>query len=1248
MPRRVVSRGALAFGVALGLLMVSGSAGAQSGETAQPAAPTNVRVVAESRGSVTVAWDAPEPQDGRPSPGGYRVLYRLAASEPGADPSPPSFWHFRSFGAGARQGRVTGLMNGRWYEVTVASTGGDWAEETILARPGAGPPGERPPGRPVEAVIDDASLGSLTVAWEPPADDGGSVVTGYEVWYVVDDDRWAEDVPWVMSGGTLDAGVREHTISGLVDYRSYVVVVAAVNEAGRGLLSRDLWGVAGRDALKPPAAPTSVRLVGEGDGSVTVAWDPPEAAEGQARPASYTVYYWLAAVEPGSNPSVPAGELIAVGFGADVREGTVSGLTNGVWYELRVQSRLGHWARERVFARPGTGLPDERLPGAPTAFRVVEEGSGSVTVGWEPPAEDGGSAVTGYEVWYRHGEASTGGGSWVQSGEALGPDTREHAISGLVDLEEYRVTVAAVNDIGRGPFVGDLRALAGRADLDPPAAPANVRLAGEGDGSVTVAWDAPEPENGRPLPKGYRVLYRRASSEPGSVPDRSGWYASPTFGADSRSGTVSGLRDGVWYELRVQARHGEWSEEVLLVRPGAGPDDAPLPGAPADLTVLAEGSGSVTVGWDPPAGDGGSAVTGYEVWYRHDEATAGEGSWVRSGEALGPDARRHVVSGLVDYRAYEVTVAAVNEVGRGLFALAWATANRDDLDPLRLIADHRFARFYTQGTDTWEVWVCDVADGRRRIDLTRTVAMLNREVSPYFRWLSGGRYRLAFVEGGTVKAGAGKSSEWAVDYECEELAAGESVSKADGALIVHDKEGLISTGGSGAHTGTYVDGVWQLHRGTFADTGRAVHLTAGAVLATSAYCGNCPYPSHIGLDTVAHEIGHALGWPHSYGGNRPQLNEASRERGFEIDEYDNPMDRISGGPVEPQLGKHGLEAGTVAVNRYAAGWIDIEDVAVHLEPYGSYLLAPIGRSGTQMLVLPVGEPGHFISLGARVARGYDAGIPAEGVEVYRVDQRASACREGTETDPPDRLRCTGLGRRIQPVPAAENSGRPVIELTDHVYGPGEGLTVEGFRVEVTERVEGRFRVWVGNPYRGTFADDERNVHERSIDKLADLGISAGCDPELKLYCPDEPITRAQMAVFLIRAMGESAGRRSGSSRFSDVASDAWYRPYVERLAELEITVGFGDGTFRPDDPVTRAQMAVFLTRAFSGLTPVENPSGVFDDVASDASYASAVEGVLAARVTAGCGKTPGRNYCPGRPVRRDQIASFLVRALQQP
>ena len=790
-------------------------------------------------------------------------------------------------------------------------------------------------------------------------------------------------------------------------------------------------------------------------------------------------------------------------------------------------------------------------------------------------------------------------------------------------------------------IVTDATIASGQSEEDRrPSAPAELRLTAEGPGSIEVTWTV--PDEGQPPPTGYRVRFRRLASEPESPPVETRWWShrpGADVGPDQRRALVDGLENDVWYEVAVAAVHdgGEkFSDERLLARPGSSPPVIRLPGG-LDVRVMAQGNGSVTVAWEPPADDGGSKVTGYEVWYeqqtRDDPSNPG---WNLAGTP-DLDTRQYTVTGLNNYYRYQVGVAAVNAAGRGIFEHDTISVNEDDLGQLELLAGHRFSRSYTLGTDTWEVWICHVADGGLHIDLRETVDLLQQEIPPYFSWLSGGRYRPEFVAGGVVRAAARGVSDDSGAYECDENVKSASEGGSDGALIVLDKSGIASRGGPGAYATEGGDGPWRIVTRPYPQNRREILLTAGSVLPISAYCNNCRYPDHINLDIVAHEIGHALDWPHSFSGLRtlPSYDNL-------INEYDNPMDIVSGGPGAWDLGMHGLTAGTVAANRYAAGWIDPEDVAIHQEPYGSYWLSPTGQSGTRMLVLPTGEPGHFISLGARVAEGYDAGIPAEGVEVYRIDQRSTHCVVEPQPEDLDRLLCTGINRRTRPVSPSPGGD----DRADHVYGRGDGLTVDGYRVEVTGHDVGRYRVWVGNPHEGTFADDEGNAHEANIETLADLGIAIGCNPELKLYCPDDPLTRAQMARFLIAALDETVTYSTEPSRFSDVPVDAWYRPYVERLAALEITAGFPDGTFRPDAPVTRGQMAVFLTRAFTGLTAVDDPTGIFADVPPTASYAGAVEGILPAGITDGCSRTPTLQYCPDRFIRRDHMATFLARALQ--
>ena len=98
---------------------------------------------------------------------------------------------------------------------------------------------------------------------------------------------------------------------------------------------------------------------------------------------------------------------------------------------------------------------------------------------------------------------------------------------------------------------------------------------------------------------------------------------------------------------------------------------------------------------------------------------------------------------------------------------------------------------------------------------------------------------------------------------------------------------------------------------------------------------------------------------------------------------------------------------------------------------------------------------------------------------------------------------------------------------------------------------------------------------------------------------------------------------------------------MEQFASDGITSGCGGGNYCPTDPVTRAQMAVFLLRAKHGAGYVPPPaSGVFGDVPANDQFARWIEQLAAESITGGCGNG---NYCPNNPVTRAQMAIFLVR-----
>ena len=119
-----------------------------------------------------------------------------------------------------------------------------------------------------------------------------------------------------------------------------------------------------------------------------------------------------------------------------------------------------------------------------------------------------------------------------------------------------------------------------------------------------------------------------------------------------------------------------------------------------------------------------------------------------------------------------------------------------------------------------------------------------------------------------------------------------------------------------------------------------------------------------------------------------------------------------------------------------------------------------------------------------------------------------------------------------------------------------------------------------------FVDDDGNVHERNINFAASEGITVGCNTDGTHYCPDEPVTRAQMASFMARTHNLKPPTGQTGVAHVDVTSTT-HGDNIRAIAHHGITLGCNaDGTrYCPDDLVTRAQMASFIARSFNLTLP---------------------------------------------------------------
>lgn len=188
------------------------------------------------------------------------------------------------------------------------------------------------------------------------------------------------------------------------------------------------------------------------------------------------------------------------------------------------------------------------------------------------------------------------------------------------------------------------------------------------------------------------------------------------------------------------------------------------------------------------------------------------------------------------------------------------------------------------------------------------------------------------------------------------------------------------------------------------------------------------------------------------------------------------------------------------------------------------------------------------------------------------------------------------------------------------------------------------------PPGDTFCDVTASHWAHSyVEAIANAGITSGCKANPPLYCPANSVTRDQMAVFLIRAKGETPVAPTGTV-FDDVPASHWAAGYIERLAQLGITAGCkaSPPLYCPDRTVSRAEMAVFIIRALSEA-PVDPPTGaVFGDVPASHWAAGHIERLYELNITTGCSAGPPPLYCPASSVNRAEMAAFIARAWNLP
>ncbi len=166
---------------------------------------------------------------------------------------------------------------------------------------------------------------------------------------------------------------------------------------------------------------------------------------------------------------------------------------------------------------------------------------------------------------------------------------------------------------------------------------------------------------------------------------------------------------------------------------------------------------------------------------------------------------------------------------------------------------------------------------------------------------------------------------------------------------------------------------------------------------------------------------------------------------------------------------------------------------------------------------------------------------------------------------------------------------------------------------------------------------------RFVETILHKTVTGGCTATT--YCPGNPTTREQMAVFVLLSkepVGYVPPDCGATPQFADVPVSSPFCKWVEELFRRGVVAGCGAGLYCPTAPVTREQMSVFVLRTLDGTLdpPACAPPNMFADVPETSPFCRWIEELARRGVVTGCGGTPP-NYCPTANVTRDQMSVFL-------
>ncbi|KAM5136393.1 myomesin-1 isoform 1-T1 [Callospermophilus lateralis] len=522
---------------------------------------------------------------------------------------------------------------------------------------------EGAPASPLDVVCLDANKDYIIISWKQPAVDGGSPILGYFIDKCeVGTDCWSQcnDTPVKFA---------RFPVTGLIEGRSYIFRVRAVNKTGIGLPSRVSEPVAALDPAEKarlksrPSAPwTGQIIVTEEEPTEGIIPGPPTNLSVTEATRSYVVLSWKPPGQRGHEGIMYFVEKCDAGTENWQRVNTelpvksprfaLFDLAEGKSYRFRVRCSNSAGVGEPSEATEVTVVGDKLdIPKPPGKIIPSRNTDTSVVVSWEESKDA--QELVGYYI-----ESSiVGSGKWEPCNNNPGKGSR-FTCHGLVTGQSYIFRVRAVNAAGLSEYSQDSEAIEVKAAIAAPSPPYDITCLESFRDSMVLGWKQPDKTGGAEI-TGYYVNYREVI---GGVPGK--WREANIKAVSDEAYKISNLKENMVYQFQVAAMNiaGLGAPSAVSESFKCEEWTIAVPGPPHSLKYSEVRKNSLVLQWKPPVHSGRTPVTGYFVDIK--ETNAKDDQWRGLNEAAIKN-KYLKVQGLKEGVSYVFRVRAINQAGVG-------------------------------------------------------------------------------------------------------------------------------------------------------------------------------------------------------------------------------------------------------------------------------------------------------------------------------------------------------------------------------------------------------------------------------------------------------------------------------------------------------------------------------------------------------------------------------------------------------